>query len=155
MTQQRTSVAEDSRRVMAAVERASREHGIGIAEIMGHVRTAPISQARHDAIMYARDEGISLPRIADALNKHHTSIMHGDRQARLRRYAEKARREEADRMQDFKQWRNPVWHHAQKVHDWRNYAGDDLRKIWDTLTSEQQRAVYLSLDNIAGKEDWE
>lgn len=50
---------------------------------------------------------------------------------------------------------NPNFEQAGKVHDWRNYAGEELRKIWKTLNFEQKKAVAISLENIASYEHWD
>lgn len=42
-----------------------------------------------------------------------------------------------------------------KVHDWKNYAGDDLTALWMTLTSAQKLAIALTLQDIADREEWE
>lgn len=50
---------------------------------------------------------------------------------------------------------NPKWEEAGRVHDWRNYAGDTLRRIWPSFTIEQKYAVALSLQDAADNEYWD
>jgi chromosomal replication initiation ATPase DnaA len=60
----------------AAIEAASRQHGVSIEQIVGRRRTRPICRARWEAMAIMRAAGMSLPEIGGALNRHHTTVMH-------------------------------------------------------------------------------
>jgi hypothetical protein len=49
----------------------------------------------------------------------------------------------------------PLWEKAERVHDWRNYVGENVRRIWDTLTTEQKLAIGLDAQEQASRENWE
>lgn len=50
---------------------------------------------------------------------------------------------------------NPDWDAAGRVHDWRNYISDDVRAIWHTFTLEQRRLLAEQADAFADREEWE
>jgi hypothetical protein len=50
---------------------------------------------------------------------------------------------------------DPQWDRASRVHDWRNYVSDEVRKMWDSFTEEQKRALYRQSDELAYAEEWE
>lgn len=50
---------------------------------------------------------------------------------------------------------NPHWAGAEKVHDWRNYASEQLKNIWSTFSDEQKRVVAETLQETADKEIWD
>ncbi|WP_306150661.1 hypothetical protein [Roseovarius sp. MMSF_3281] len=52
-------------------------------------------------------------------------------------------------------WCEPDWANAQKVHDWKNYAGERLRDVWPSLSHEAKKAISETLDDVAGREEWE
>lgn len=52
-------------------------------------------------------------------------------------------------------WKDPQWHEAGKVHDWKNYAGEWLREMWHSFYDEQKKAVAASLDDVASAEEWD
>lgn len=52
-------------------------------------------------------------------------------------------------------WDEPQWDKAGKVHDWRNYIIQEVRDIWGTFTSEQQKVLYKQADDIAMQEEWD
>lgn len=52
-------------------------------------------------------------------------------------------------------WENPQWDAADRVHDWKNYAGEWLRETWHSLSDEQKKAVAASLDDAASAEEWD
>lgn len=52
-------------------------------------------------------------------------------------------------------WDDPDWKDPDRVHNWKNYAGDWLKEVWPSLSQEQKKAVASSLDDIAAREDWE
>ncbi len=50
---------------------------------------------------------------------------------------------------------NPKWSEAGRVHDWRNYATDEIKRIWDSFSTEQKHAIVEMLDERASNENWE
>ncbi|NTA27373.1 recombinase RecA [Allorhizobium ampelinum] len=50
---------------------------------------------------------------------------------------------------------NPNFEDAGRVHDWRNYIRDELRLLWHTFTPEQRRAIALSAEWAADREEWD
>ena len=58
-------------------------------------------------------------------------------------------------MADFPDYHNPDWEAAGLVHDWRNYASDELRGKWGALSWHMRRVVAECLQEIADREDWD
>jgi len=52
-------------------------------------------------------------------------------------------------------YKNPDWKYYDKVHGWRNYIGEETKKIWSTFTDKQKAAMAAGADEIAGRENWE
>jgi hypothetical protein len=52
-------------------------------------------------------------------------------------------------------WESPDWNNAGKVHDWKNYAGKDLRGAWPALPFAFKKLTAANLQAIANNEDWE
>lgn len=50
---------------------------------------------------------------------------------------------------------NPDWEHKRKVHDWRNYATEDLRDIWHSLGVTNAVIIFRMLQGIADNEVWD
>ena len=50
---------------------------------------------------------------------------------------------------------NPDFDNAEWIHDWRNYVGEHVQSIWDTLDLETRAAIALDADVRAGNEDWD
>jgi hypothetical protein len=50
---------------------------------------------------------------------------------------------------------DPSWYDAGKVHDWRNYIGPDLQRIWGSFTDDQRRIIAYNADDIASNEEWD
>jgi hypothetical protein len=49
----------------------------------------------------------------------------------------------------------PEFHKSEKVHDWRNYVGNNIIALWDTFTTEQRAAIALEAQTRASNEDWD
>jgi len=49
----------------------------------------------------------------------------------------------------------PDWDNAERIHDWRNYADEELRQIWSTFTLEQKRIIAELLEKQADREEWD
>jgi len=78
------------RRGCASVQRIWEEEaaqiGVCVAVLKGRNRTARVAAARHEAWRRMMDErGMSLKEIGRPSGHHHTSVLHGVRQARMRR----------------------------------------------------------------------
>lgn len=52
-------------------------------------------------------------------------------------------------------WEEPDWNAGGRVHNWRNYVSDRVRKLWPTFTPEQRQALYEQADDQAGNEHWD
>ncbi|ECD9611583.1 recombinase RecA [Salmonella enterica subsp. salamae] len=50
---------------------------------------------------------------------------------------------------------SPQWDRADKVHDWKNYATQELMLVWDSFSLEQKIIIAELLDEIASGEEWE
>lgn len=49
----------------------------------------------------------------------------------------------------------PKWDEYERVHGWRNYVNEELRRIWPTFSDEQKLAVARNARDIASQEDWD
>lgn len=49
----------------------------------------------------------------------------------------------------------PDWDRVSRVHDWKNYINDDLRKAWSSFSIEQRRIIANNADEIASRENWD
>jgi hypothetical protein len=47
------------------------------------------------------------------------------------------------------------WNEGGRVHNWRNYIGENTQRLWDTFTREQKAALILDADDLAGNENWD
>lgn len=50
---------------------------------------------------------------------------------------------------------SPYWDEGGQIHNWQNYVGQNVRKIWSTLTDEIKNAIALDADAMAEKEEWD
>lgn len=50
---------------------------------------------------------------------------------------------------------NPQWENTQRIHDWRNYIPQEIRKLWDSLSEDSKMMAYYIAEEVATKEDWE
>ena len=50
---------------------------------------------------------------------------------------------------------DPKWKEAGRVHDWRNYVGDALRRNWDTFSIETKLVVLSMAKEMANSEEWD
>lgn len=60
-----------------AVREAAARHGVTVEAVMGHGRGHPVSRARREGYLAARNLGMSYPQIAQAFNRDHTTVIHG------------------------------------------------------------------------------
>lgn len=56
---------------------------------------------------------------------------------------------------DCPDWQDPQWRQGGKVHNWHNYASEEMKRMWNTFTDEQKQVVALTLNEIADNEHWE
>lgn len=50
----------------------------------------------------------------------------------------------------------PDWDAADKVHDWRNYVPEEVRAVWLSLFTPEQRALLARwADHMASQEVWD
>ncbi|WP_137963086.1 MULTISPECIES: recombinase RecA [Klebsiella pneumoniae complex] len=49
---------------------------------------------------------------------------------------------------------SPDWANKGKCNDWKNYASEELTRIWPTFTTEQRRVVAEALQEAAYLEEW-
>lgn len=60
-----------------------------------------------------------------------------------------------DSVMNADEYLNPDWSNKGKVHNWRNYVSDELKRIWPTFTSEQKRVVAEAMRDASDMEDWD
>lgn len=71
--------------VLRIAEEVSAHSGVPVAAILSSGRVEAVARARHIVMYEARRAGLSYPQIARAMNRHHTSVMHGVRAEKKRR----------------------------------------------------------------------
>ena len=71
--------------IRAIIRDASVLTGIPVPDIIGHKRTKEFVRVRQAVMWEARRQGYSLPQIGRALNRDHTTVIHGLRQVERRR----------------------------------------------------------------------
>jgi len=49
----------------------------------------------------------------------------------------------------------PDWESAGRVHEWKNYASDDLRKTWPEFSARHRAIISASLQDAADQEEWD
>ena len=49
----------------------------------------------------------------------------------------------------------PAWEKGGKVHDWRNYIPDDIRRLWPRLSQDARVVAVVIADMQAEKEEWD
>lgn len=52
-------------------------------------------------------------------------------------------------------WQNPKWEVEEKVHNWRNYASEDIKQSWLEMSGKHRLIIAACLDDIAGNEEWD
>ena len=62
--------------LLAALDRAARWHDVSKEDILGHCRRPHIVRARWQVMRELRQRGWSLTAIGDAMNRHHTTVLH-------------------------------------------------------------------------------
>lgn len=54
-----------------------------------------------------------------------------------------------------KDYFDPNWQSAGRVHEWKNYINEELQDIWGGFTDQQKRAIARNAEEVASKEDWD
>jgi len=52
-------------------------------------------------------------------------------------------------------WQSPKWVECDRVHNWRNYASEDLKLVWCSFTDEQKQIISECLQDCADREEWD
>ena len=52
-------------------------------------------------------------------------------------------------------WVAPDWEAAGKVHEWKNYIGEELQAMWQTFTDDQKQALARKAESSASAEEWD
>lgn len=47
----------------------------------------------------------------------------------------------------------PKWEEYEKVHGWRNYVSDRIKRLWPTFTLQQQAALAENFQELANEEE--
>jgi chromosomal replication initiation ATPase DnaA len=63
------------------------KNGLTVDHFKAHDRHRPVAWPRQEFMLAAHEAGYSMPEIGRFLNRDHTTILHGIRQARARRGA--------------------------------------------------------------------
>lgn len=71
--------------VRAIVRQVCAETGHSYAEITGPSHKAALCRVREGIYVRAQDQGFSLPQIGRVFRRHHTTILHGIRNAKSRK----------------------------------------------------------------------
>lgn len=50
---------------------------------------------------------------------------------------------------------DPQWEITNKVHNWRNYIPESLKKCWTAMSLEGRMVLYLMANHQATNEEWE
>lgn len=53
------------------------------------------------------------------------------------------------------QVRNPDWKQKGRVHNWRNYISDSIKKSWDTIPIEAKYVFVIMAEEKSSDEDWD
>jgi len=60
-----------------------------------------------------------------------------------------------ERLSPPSDWQNPKWEVEDKVHNWRNYATEDVQRSWLEMSGRHRLIIAACLDDIAGMEEWD
>ena len=52
-------------------------------------------------------------------------------------------------------WLKPKWGEHDRVHGWRNYVSDGLKREWPSFTGRQKIMLASAFEALANAEDWE
>lgn len=63
--------------------------------------------------------------------------------------------EEIEQSSGFLDWEFPAWNDGGFVHNWHNYAPQQLIDEWVNFTDFQKKLLAFTLDQCAGKEHWD
>ena len=54
-----------------------------------------------------------------------------------------------------KDYAEPEWSAAGRVHDWRNYINDEIKLMWESFSLTQRAALSRQAEEIASCEEWD
>lgn len=77
---------------------------------------------------------------------------------RMQQFYEASEHEYNEVMEEFKppsDWDNPEWEVKDRVHNWRNYANDGLKREWQSFTGRQKIIISSALDGAASSKHWD
>lgn len=52
-------------------------------------------------------------------------------------------------------WENPQWNIEDRIHNWRNYASEELKAEWRRFSGQQKMIIASALDKISENEEWD
>jgi hypothetical protein len=52
-------------------------------------------------------------------------------------------------------WQQPDWDKTTRVHDWKNYTSEHVRREWLNFSGRQRMILSASLDDLASNEHWD
>lgn len=52
-------------------------------------------------------------------------------------------------------WQDPKWDEYDRVHNWRNYASEELQLIWQSFTDKQKQVIASCFNDAADTEVWD
>ena len=54
-----------------------------------------------------------------------------------------------------KDWKNPQWKVEDNIHNWRNYATENIQDLWRSFSDIQKKSISQCLQIMADKEDYD
>jgi hypothetical protein len=55
----------------------------------------------------------------------------------------------------FHKFENQDFEDVGKVHDWRNYAPEEIVNVWDKLTDREKKLIFIMCETMADREEWD
>lgn len=53
-----------------------------------------------------------------------------------------------------KDYLDPQWDKAGRVHEWKNYISEEVQAMWPTFTPEVRAALARQAEDNASREEW-
>ena len=60
-----------------------------------------------------------------------------------------------ERLNPPRDWSGPEWGVEDRIHNWRNYASDELKTEWPKLSGKQRMIIAAMLKEMASNEHWD
>lgn len=60
-----------------------------------------------------------------------------------------------DKIDPPKDYLTPRWGDVDRVHNWRNYATEELKTVWCDMSELHRAIVAEALDSVASAEYWD